>query len=161
MPAGRPSDYLKKRDELLRRIASGRTLTSVCRDEDMPDKSTVWAWLQAHPEFPNLYAAAKEKHADSLADEILDIADQTLQDDILDEEGNAKPNHEWINRSKLRVDARKWLLSKILPKKYGDKVEQTIVGDPDKPVHTKTELDISKASTDDLMTLLQGIIRPQ
>lgn len=126
------------------RIAGGRTVRSVCADEDMPTAKTVYTWLNENESFLKQYARAKELHADAMADQILEIADTADADNVCDEFGNIKPNHEWIARSKLRVDSRKWLLSKIMPRKYGDKVEQTLVGDPARPIHNMNEnLDVS------------------
>ena len=56
------------------------------------------------------------------ADEIVEISDESNRDTVLTESGE-HPDNEWISRSKLRVDTRKWLLSKLMPKKYGDKIE--------------------------------------
>jgi hypothetical protein len=69
------------------------------------------------------YARACEIRADKIADEILDISDATENDVITDLEGKEIINHNIINRDRLRVDARKWLLSKMNPKKYGDKLQ--------------------------------------
>ena len=67
-------------------------------------------------------------------EDILDIADESQSDTYLDKEDIERTNHEVIARSRLRVDARKWYLSKLKPKKYGDKLETTIQGG-DKPVN--------------------------
>lgn len=64
-----------------------------------------------------------------MADELFDIADETSQDTITDAEGNARPNSEWITRSRLRVDTRKWYLSKLAPKRYGDRLDVAVTGD--------------------------------
>ncbi len=78
-------------------------------------------------EFPDLqlrYARACEDRADALADEIIEIADDTNFDSkiVIGKNGieTQVENTEWVNRSKLRVDSRKWLLAKLHPKKYGD-----------------------------------------
>jgi len=115
----------------------------------MPTPATIYNWLNHHEDFLKQYARAKEMHADAMAEEILRIADTADADNVCDEYGNIKPNHEWIARTRLRVDARKWYLSKILPKKYGDKIEQTHVGDPEKPVHH--QVDIKSLSPDQVM----------
>ena len=80
-------------------------------------------WLDGrHPEFSQQYAHAREAQADKLAEEILLIADDGSNDTYTDGDGNCRTDAEAIQRSKLRVDARKWLASKMAPKKYGDKV---------------------------------------
>lgn len=81
------------------------------------------AWLDgSRPEFSEQYARAREAQADKLAEEALQIADDGRSDTCVDGDGNVKTDTEVIQRSKLRVDTRKWLASKMAPKKYGDKV---------------------------------------
>lgn len=75
------------------------------------------------------YARAKELQADAIVEEAIDIADHNTDDTLVDELGNARPDNEWIQRSKLRVDTRKWLAGKLRPKKYGDKLDLTSKGD--------------------------------
>jgi hypothetical protein len=58
-----------------------------------------------------------------MSQEIIDIADESANDTQFDDVGNPRQNSEWINRSRLRVDTRKWLMSKLAPKKYGEKQE--------------------------------------
>lgn len=150
----RPSKYTEAMgEEFCRRLADGRTVRSICTDDDMPATQTIYNWLNTYPKFLEQYARSKEIHADAIADECFQIADTSDADTAFDEYGNPKPNHEYIQRSKLRIDTRKWYLSKVLPKKYGDKVEQTIVGDPEKPVHHK--VDISTLSHDEVMELIR------
>ena len=78
------------------------------------------------------YARACDDRSDILADEILTISDDSSNDTVMMQKSNGEEceveNKEWINRSKLRVDARKWLLSKLYPKKYGDKIDVNNTG---------------------------------
>jgi hypothetical protein len=121
---GRPSDYTPElADAICDKLSNGQSLRSICLADDMPDKRTVFRWLRQHQEFCHQYARAKEESADVLADEILDIADDGTGDMTVDQEGNERVNNENIQRSRLRVDARKWIASKLKPKKYGDKAE--------------------------------------
>ena len=100
----------------------------------MPDKSTVFDWLAKYPGFADQYAKAKEESADAHADDILEIADDGSNDWM---ERNDPKNPGWLvngehmQRSRLRVDTRKWIASKLKPKKYGDKL--AVGGDPDAP----------------------------
>lgn len=97
----------------------------------MPDKSTVLRWLARYPEFRDQYAQAREAQADHFADEILEIADDASNDWMVRKQGEDEvevTNHEHISRSKLRVDARKWLMSKMAPKKYGERITQEHTG---------------------------------
>ena len=104
----------------------------------MPAQSTVFKWLNEQKEFSEQYARAREAQADLMADEILEIADETERDTIQTDSGE-KANTEWISRSRLRVDARKWLASKMAPKKYGDKVTAEVTGADGGPLKTVTE----------------------
>lgn len=91
--------------------------------DDVPGLRTVLDWLYADKEFSQQYARAKEKQCEVMAEEIIDISDDDGLDMGFTEDGKSFINHENINRSRLRVDSRKWVLSKLLPKKYGDKLD--------------------------------------
>ncbi len=69
-----------------------------------------------------------------MADELLDIADDGTNDWGIDSKGNEKPNIDHIKRSALRVDARKWYLAKLAPKRYGEKVNHEVSGKDGAPV---------------------------
>ena len=148
MPAGRPSKYTQElADQLCERLSQGKSLRTVCKAEDMPSAVTIFSWLRKDPEFLKQYERSKAEAADSLADEILDIADNSVNDYMAqlvadgDEEAIAavKLHPENIQRSRLRVDARKWIASKLKPKKYGDKMN--IGGDPDNPIRTSLQIE--------------------
>jgi hypothetical protein len=121
-------------DVICEKIADGQSLRDICTADDMPSRSTVFKWLSEQKEFSDQYARAREAQADKLADEILSIADESVNDTYTDDNGNERTDHEVVARSRLRVDARKWLASKMAPKKYGDKVETTLKGDPNAPL---------------------------
>lgn len=110
---------------IVENIADGRSLRDICLQSDMPSRATVFKWLNDIEGFSSQYARAREEQAETLADEIVSIADESTQDTIITETGNIIANNEFIARSRLRVDARKWVASKLKPKKYGDKLEQT------------------------------------
>jgi hypothetical protein len=117
--------------EICRRIAEGESLRSVCSDEHMPTTSTVALWVVEDREgFSDKYARARQAQATLLADELFDIADDGRNDTYIGREGAEVTDHEVIQRSRLRVDTRKWYLSKVLPKVYGDavKLEHTGAG---------------------------------
>ena len=139
MTAGRPSEFSQQvADEICERIANGESLRSICRtSEEMPRMATIFRWLSAKPEFSYQYARAREAQADTLADELTDIADDANNDwmERLGEDGQSlgwRENGEAIQRSRLRVDTRKWIASKLKPKKYGEKLE--LSGDPSAPL---------------------------
>lgn len=117
MPAGRPTDYNNEIAELIcERIASGESLNRICKDEDMPDDSTFYRWKEKHEELRDKYARAREQQADKQADEIVDIADEAA---VVAREGGREAS-AFVQAAKLRVDARKWVASKLKPKTWGD-----------------------------------------
>lgn len=127
---GRPTDYTPELGDLIcDMLAEGMSLRKVCSNNNMPDKSTVFRWLRSDPEFRDQYARAKEEAADALVEEMLDIADDASQDFqiVKSKKGNEYPvmNAEFAARSRLRVDTRKWIASKLKPKRYGDKLDIT------------------------------------
>jgi hypothetical protein len=118
---GRPTDYCKdKADYICEKLSDGQSLKAICEPDDMPTRSTIYRWLGLHPEFSNMYDRAREEQAETLADEIIAIADESYDDIMIDDNGNQRQNTEFIQRSRLRVDARKWVASKLKPRKYGE-----------------------------------------
>lgn len=107
-------------DEICVRIAEGESLRKICKDKKMPNITTVWHWVNNNEALDKQYARAREEQAETLVDEIIDISDEKKDDTYLDEEGNEVINQEVIARSRLRVDARKWVASKLKPKRFGD-----------------------------------------
>ena len=123
MPGGRPTLYSEElASKICAELASGKSLRTVCNQEGMPSRTSVFLWMSQYPAFSNQYAEAKEQSAEALAEEMFDIADA---------EG------EEIQRSKLKVDVRKWYLSKIKPKKYGERITQEHSGPDGGPIETK------------------------
>lgn len=112
-------------DTICERIAEGQSLRSICKDEDMPALSTVFKWLSQQKLFADQYARAREEQAETLADEIVEIADESETRVVIgsDEEQIVVFDSTAVARNRLRVDARKWVASKLKPKKYGDKVD--------------------------------------
>lgn len=114
------------RDEICRRISIGESLISICKSEGMPDKSTVLDWLFKEPDFVAQYARAREAQAEHYLDEIIEISDDSMHDTEIGEDGIERTNHEVVARARLRVDTRKWAMSKLAPKKYGDRIENRL-----------------------------------
>lgn len=120
---GRPTDYNETIAALIcERVATSTLgLNKLCLAEDMPDKSTVNLWRYKHPAFSTQYAQAKMFQADLLAEECLEIADDDSRDSKINPEtGEEYLNSEFVARSRLRIDTRKWLAMKLLPKQYGE-----------------------------------------
>lgn len=125
-------------DAICARLAGGDSLRKACREiEGAPDPSTVLRWCEASADFAQQYTRARQVGFMLLADELIEIADDASGDSIETEDG-ARPNPEWTARSRLRLDTRKWMLSKMLPKVYGDKLE--LSGDPKSPLVARIEL---------------------
>lgn len=123
----RPTKYTNKiADEICERLADGESLRAICESEEMPGRATVFRWLASNQTFQDQYARAREAQADALFDEILQIADDGRNDSYTDSEGNVRTDQDVIARSRLRVDSRKWMASKLRPKVYGDKIQQEI-----------------------------------
>ena len=102
-------------------------LNHICKGEGMPSRSIVYEWLILYPEFSDNYARAKERQADLIFEDIISISDDSSQDEK-DTEFGIKENTEFTSRSRLKIDARKWVLSKLQPKKYGDKLDLSTNG---------------------------------
>lgn len=121
---GRPSEYTVDVGlAICVALSDGLSLRSICAAEGMPDRATVYRWLAANESFRDQYARAREDQADTLADEIVAIADEE-QDPA---------------RARVRVDARKWVASKLKPKKYSERVDLTHASPTGGPVETKNE----------------------
>lgn len=113
-------------DNICKEISqSNKGLVSICKSNDIAAVS-FYDWIAKDAELANKYARARELQAEFLAEEILEIADETANDTISTDRGDI-PNSEWINRSRLRVDARKWVASKLYPKKYADRVDSNVI----------------------------------
>ncbi len=126
---GRPTDYNKDIADLIcERIADGDSLRAICREEEMPSKASVFRWLGIYPEFSDQYARAKEEQAETYADEITAIADEQQYDQVLVDgvPVEVKFDSTAVARNRLRIDTRKWVASKLKPKKYGEKIDSTV-----------------------------------
>lgn len=137
-PGGRPTLFTQElADEICAELAQGKSLRTVlgtgAKDKDgnpldtpeqlaRPSISTVFNWFRTQPKFLEQYTRAKEESSDAMADEILDIADDG-RNDWMTINGKRATNREVVDRSKLRVDTRKWLMAKMKPKRYGDKLD--------------------------------------
>ena len=116
-PVGRPSKFTQAlADKICERIASGESLRNICRDEGMPSASSVWLWLNQHTDFSEQYARAREERENNYFDELIEIADGVV------------PDAAEVSKARVQIDTRKWVLSRMNPKKYGDKVQTELSG---------------------------------
>jgi hypothetical protein len=137
----------EKADAICARLAQGESLNAICKDDDMPAESTVRAWaLDNVGGFSAKYARAREIGYEVHADKIIDLADECrigtkrttkVTGEVETVEG------DMVERSRLQIDARKWMLSKMLPKKYGDKLDLNHGGEM--TVYSKVERHIVKS----------------
>lgn len=131
-PGGRPTIYTKELAELIcfRTATTSFGIKKLCATyDDLPNADTIYDWRHKYPEFSVQYAQAKLKQAEFMAEEIIGIADDATNDwmDTLSDEEKGigwKLNGEHYARSRLRIDTRKWLASKLLPKTYGNHAEE-------------------------------------
>lgn len=132
-----PEVKTKIAQAILARMVNGEGLKTICRTPGMPPPSTVRIWALTNPEFGRAFHEARRIGCEGMADELVEISDDGKNDwmERLGEDGKPvgwKLNGEHVLRSRLRVDTRKWVLSKVLPKLYGDKLQ--IGGDPENPI---------------------------
>lgn len=123
-PFGRPHTLTTELGiEICALISEGYALATICKREDMPSSGSVIRWLadDRFMDFQAAYARAREAQMELMAEEILQIADDGRNDTQTDDEGNEIVNYDNVQRAKLRVDSRKWLMSKLAWKRYGDK----------------------------------------
>lgn len=152
MKRGQPTKYSPKiADAICAEIATtDASILRICARDDMPAQSSVYLWLSKHPEFSEKYARARESQADVLAAQTIAIADDGSGDTVTRyrEDGSTYEavDQEHIQRSRLRVDARKWLASKLAPKKYGDKLDLGVSDGNGGPVRHKITVEMVRAN---------------
>ncbi len=133
---GRPSTYSRDMaDRICAELASGKSLKAICDTPGMPPRSTVQGWVIDDVDgLSGRYARARDIGLEIMADETLEIADDGRSDLTITPDGREVVNSEVVQRSRLRVDTRKWLLSKRLPKTYGDKSALEVSGPGGGPI---------------------------
>ena len=136
------STYTKQMADIICiRLSEGESLKEIVRSEGMPDRATVYRWLLEQPQFCDMYTRAREEQADTLADEIIAIADESPEiNEVRDKHGDVvdvKIDSGYVAYQKQRIEARKWTAMKLKPKKYGDKLE--LAGDPNNPMKVEVQ----------------------
>ena len=134
---GRPSVYtVEIAERICMEMAKGRSLRSICQDEGMPARSTVQLWhVKNHEGFSDQYTRAQALRVEELVDEAFDIADNASNDWMATndpENAGWRANGDAVNRSRLRVDLRKWYAGKVAPKLFGDRLMHA--NDPESPL---------------------------
>lgn len=124
---GRPTMYTP---ELGKQIcediaSSSHGIKQLCRENPhWPSHDTIYKWLVRHPEFADYYTNAKRAQITVFIDEIIEIADNDKHDKMINEHDKEVANYEYISRSRLRIDTRKWLACKLVPRIYGAQKEE-------------------------------------
>ena len=121
-------------EEICDRLAQGESLYAICKDPEMPREKTVRMWAETRPAFASKYARAREFGYDSIAEQVMALSDQDFAgpDGFIDNGA--------VQAARLQTDSRRWFLSKLMPKRYGDKVTQEITGEDGGALITRIEL---------------------
>ena len=128
---GAPTKFKQETADLICvMLSEGMSLRQILKADTagkMPSQATVYNWLFNHPDFLKQYTRAREEQAETLADEIIDIADEQPEIvAVVDKTTGALIEHKldgaFLQWQKNRIEARKWTASKLRPKKYGDRV---------------------------------------
>ena len=124
---GRPSEYTKEiADKICEEIGLGKSLRTVCEDEKMPVMATVFSWMRLNPDFMKHYAYSCEERSEAMLEDIISISDGGIEEIKHSAEKKSGAIAQIV---RLKVDTRKWYMSKMKPKKYGDKLDLTSGGD--------------------------------
>ena len=132
-PMGRPGIFSQEiADTICELMATGKGLREICTREDMPGRTTVLRWLEADEKFRGQYARARIHLMDWYAEEIVRIAYDETGDILIDQDGDKSrtvANHAKVQRDKLKIEALKWLMSKLAPKRFGNTPEDLAPAD--------------------------------
>lgn len=148
-----PEEIEKTFTKICEEIETGRSLRSILKeDENMPSSSTFFIWLKEDSQKSKRYELATDLRTDILFDEIIEIAYNTEEGTTTKEteRGIEITTGDMLGHRRLKIDALKWSLSKLNPKKYGDKIDMTTGGDKINPV------DLTKLSDDVINALLNA-----
>jgi hypothetical protein len=119
-----PEQKAKACEEILAKVRGGMSLRAVCESGDdlTPTESSFRDWCEDDEELAAQYTRAREDRAEKIFEECLAIAD-SQEGDVIKVDGTDQPNHDLIQRARLRIDTRKWMLGKMQPKVYGEKLD--------------------------------------
>ena len=129
--------------EICRQMAEeGKSLRSVLRSKDMPGSETFYKWLDSSEVKSKQYTRATTQRAEEIFEDILDIADKQDKD-IYTVDGVEMVDHNVHARAKIMIDARKWMLGKMNPKKYSDKIQVDTTEFSEQPLFPDVQKDNS------------------
>jgi len=115
-------------NDILYEIEQGNSLISILRRKEFPSTATFYQWLEADEDKAKRYVRACEIRADVIFEDIIDIADHSNEDHTPFTGANV------VQRDRLKIDARKWIVAKLHPKKYSDRVYQDITTHQEQPL---------------------------
>ncbi len=166
MKNGRPTKYTETLgNEICAELSRGKTLVSICASPEMPSTTTVYRWIteDEHQGFRDSYKVARENQAWHLFEEILEIADATPSK-AHGEAGTGEASAR-VAAEKERINARKFFISKIMPRMFGDKIQQEISGKDGGAIQTEAKtIDITpelQTELDKILLVNQGMQKPE
>lgn len=113
-------------DKICERIEKGESLYKILSDENMPSSQTFYIWIDTDELKSKKYARATELRSERIFEEILEISDTPVEGIVLETDDNGRTKEkrgDMLGHRRLQVDSRKWMLSKMMPKKYGEKLD--------------------------------------
>lgn len=123
---GRPTSYTPElADRLCELISQGNSLNKICKSDEFPCIATIFNWLGSNDVFLDKYTRAKEQSSEAMNEELMLLGDEAIR---LAQTVNEKASTAVVQAVKLKADNMKWMMSKMKPKKYGDKVDMTSGG---------------------------------
>lgn len=141
----------KALSSIFERIGKGQALRNILRENEMPDNTKFYKWIDGDKMLLERYLGARAQRADGIFEDLFDIADDQENDVYEDKDGKEQTNHNVINRARIRIDTRKWILARMDSKKYGDKIQQEVSGD--------LKQDLSNESLDKLKEMQREAVK--
>ena len=138
--------------EIVDKVSAGKSVSTVLRDEGMPNWTVFQAMLAQDAKLTAAYEKAVQDRADRLADEILQLSDEQMPDGLEGAMASA-----WVQQKRMQVDARKWIASKLKPRTYGDRIDMTV---RDERISVIDALEAAKARVLTLDNVTDVVARP-
>lgn len=140
-------------DDICSRIEAGESLRSVLRSENMPSSQTFYKWIDEDENKSKQYARATTLRAEIIFDEMLEISDTPIEGVVVETDDNGRIKEkkgDMLGHRRLQIDTRKWILARMNPKKYSDKLDLSSI---DGSMTPKASNDLSKVSIETLLQL--------
>lgn len=141
------AEKLESFNEICEHIANGMAMRNATKLPGVINVNIFLHLIKTNAKLNEQYAHACKMRAENIFEDVLDIVDTRDRDTYIDKDGKLQVDHAVIQRDKLRYDARRWMVGKMEPDKYGDKIIQQHAGE----IKTGPKLDLSRLSTDELL----------